>query len=74
MLIRDRTCGGPIEVYVYASAGRWDAWRAAGVMCKVMVLSGYLGWSELVIMLMNRQRRALQDFIGSTRVIALGTK
>ena len=35
----------------------------------IMVLSGYWGWSEIATMLLNRQRRALHDFIGSTRVV-----
>jgi uncharacterized RDD family membrane protein YckC len=35
-------------------------------------LSGFWGWSELATMLLNRQRRALHDFIGSTRVIRIG--
>jgi uncharacterized RDD family membrane protein YckC len=34
-------------------------------------LSGYWTWSELVTMLLNRNRRALHDFIGSTRVIRI---
>jgi uncharacterized RDD family membrane protein YckC len=34
-----------------------------------LVLSGYWGWSEIATMLLNRQRRALHDFIGSTRVV-----
>jgi uncharacterized RDD family membrane protein YckC len=38
----------------------------------IMMLSGYWGWSEIVTMLLNRQRRALHDFIGSTRVVRVG--
>ena len=37
-----------------------------------MVLSGYWSWSEIATMLLNRQRRALHDFIGSTRVVRVG--
>jgi uncharacterized RDD family membrane protein YckC len=32
-------------------------------------VSGYWDWSEFVTMLLNRKRRALHDFIGSTMVI-----
>jgi uncharacterized RDD family membrane protein YckC len=38
----------------------------------IIVLSGYWGWSEIATMLLNRQRRALHDFIGSTRVVRVG--
>jgi uncharacterized RDD family membrane protein YckC len=41
-------------------------------LSSIMVLSGYWGWSEIATMLLNRQRRALHDFIGSTRVVRVG--
>jgi len=40
-------------------------WRAADVLNTVWV------WSEVVVMLLNRKRRALHDFIAGTVVIAL---
>ena len=37
----------------------------------IRMLSGYWSWSEIATMLLNRQRRALHDFVGSTRVVRI---
>jgi uncharacterized RDD family membrane protein YckC len=39
----------------------------------MLFVSQFWPWSEFVTMLLNRQRRAIHDFIGSTRVVRVGT-
>ena len=39
----------------------------------VLNVSGLWPWSEFVTMMLNKQRRAIHDFIGATRVIRIDT-